>query len=448
MTRAISLLLALLVLLSGCAPYINPAAYNDLKGLIKREEYNEASNYIEKNKESLYGTDTLQYWFDKGLVTHHAGRYKESIRYFDIVEKIVNKTIREKGSIDWPDNYELAYINVFQALNYLFIGQTDEALVEARKVDHRFKTLSAGTGGSYRGDPFVRYLMGLIYEEAGELNNAYISYGLGLEESKNSKYPVTDSIRTELEKRYALTGEQLGFDEKNKKTQKKGTAQNNGELVLIDYNGFVPYKTDEYEVVVLTAVVDGLIYNKPGRIALPKLVSYPSSISYAVVNIVNASSGIRSGTATTFTAQNIENIATKNLSEKIPEIRKNAILAANIDFQLQKSLEIEDRKRAANNKNYNPFDLSNLWSVLPTIIGVTMARSAVTQGVNYFSADKRSWQTLPREIDIATSALPEGIYSANIDFYDASGELIKTKKIKKINVISGHKTFILVRTGL
>lgn len=446
MTRAISLLLALLVLLTGCAPYVAPAAYSDLKGLMKREEYNEALNFIDKNKDKLYDTNTLQYWFDKGLISHHAGRYIESIRYFDIAEKLVNKTIREKGNIDWPDNYELAYINVFQALNYLFIGQTDEALVEARKVDHRFKTLSGGTGGSYRGDPFIRYLMGLIYEEAGELNNAYISYGLGLEESKNSKYPVTDSIRTELEKRYALTAEQLGFDDK--KSQKKTLSQNKGELILIDYNGFAPYKTDEYETVVLTAVVDGIIYNKPGRIALPKLVNYPGSISYAVINIVNASSEIRSATTTTFRAQDIGTLAAKNLSEKIPEIRKNAILAANIDFQLQKSLEIEDRKRAANNKNYNPFDLNNLWSVLPTIIGVTMARSAVTQGVNYFSADKRSWQTLPREIDIATSALPEGIYSANIDFYDASGELIKTKKIKKINVISGHKTFILVRTGL
>lgn len=446
MKRAISLLLAFVMLLSGCAPYINPAAYSDLKGLIKREEYNEASNYIEKNKENLYGTDTLQYWFDKGLVTHHAGRYRESIKYFDIAEKIVNRTIREKGSIDWPDNYELAYINVFQALNYLFIGQSDEALVEARKVDHRFKTLSSGTGGSYRGDPFIRYLMGLIYEEAGELNNAYISYGLGLEEGKNSEYPITGSIHTELEKRYALTGEQLGFNDK--KAQKKAITKNSGELVLIDYNGFAPYKADEYETVVLTAVVDGTIYNKPGRIALPKLISYPSSISYAVINIVNASSGARSGTATTFTAQDMETLAAKNLGEKIPEIRKNAILAANIDFQLQKSLEIEDRKRAANNKNYNPFDLSNLWSILPTIIGVSVARSAMTQGVNYYSADKRSWQTLPGEIDIAISALPEGVYSANIDFYDTSGNIVKTKIIKKINIVSGHKTFVLVRTGL
>lgn len=447
MNRVISLLLALLVLITGgCAPYINPAAYSDLKGLIKREEYNEASNYIEKNKDSLYGADTLQYWFDKGLVTHHAGRYKESIKYFDIAEKIVNKTIREKGSIDWPDNYELAYINVFQALNYLFIGQDDEALVEARKIDHRLKTLSSGTGGSYREDPFIRYLMGLIYEEAGEVNNAYISYGLGLSGYNDKNLSIPDSIRKELEKRYALTGEQLGFDDK--KMQKKDTAQNNGELVLIDYNGFVPYKTDEYEPVVLTAMVDGVIYNKPGRIALPELVPYPSRIEYAVIRMESFSSGAKPETTTTFTAQNIENIATKNLNEKIPEIRKNALLAANIDFQLQKSLEIEDRKRAANNKNYNPFDLNNLWSVLPTIIGVTMARSAVTQNVNYISADKRSWQTLPRKIDIATSTLPEGIYNASIDFCDSSGNIVKTKVIRKINIVSGHKTFVLVRTGL
>jgi len=446
MNRALSLFLAFVMLLTGCAPYVKPATYDGLRGLIQREEYNEASSYIDKNKESLYGTDTIQYWFDKGLVTHHAGRYKESIRYFDTAEKVVNRTIKEKGNIDWPDNYELAYINVFQALNYLFIGQNDEALVEARKIDHRFKTLSSGTGGSYREDPFVRYLMGLIYEETGELNDAYISYGLGLDEYKNVKYPIPAGIRDELEKRYALTGDSLGFNEK--KSQKKTTQPDGGELIVIDYNGFAPYKVDEYEPVLLTAVVDGRVYNKPGTIALPRLVSYQSRIEYAVIHMENASAGFRSKPLTTFTAQNTGNIAAMNLNEKIPEIRKNALLAANIDFQVQKSLEIEEQKKQKDNKNYNPFDLNNLWSMLPTIVAATIVRSAVTQGVNYHFADKRGWQTLPARIEIATSTLPEGVYSASISFCDPSGNVVKTKTIKKINIVSGHKTFLLVRTGL
>ena len=58
------------------------------------------------------------------------------------------------------------------------LGQWQDALVEARRIDHRLNVLSDRTKekAAYRDDGFARYLSGILYESAGDVNNAFIAY--------------------------------------------------------------------------------------------------------------------------------------------------------------------------------------------------------------------------------------------------------------------------------
>ena len=55
--------------------------------------------------------------------------------------------------------YEQTMINVVKALNYAVLGNWTEALVEARRIDHRLNVLTDRTDAKagYRDDAFARF---------------------------------------------------------------------------------------------------------------------------------------------------------------------------------------------------------------------------------------------------------------------------------------------------
>jgi tetratricopeptide (TPR) repeat protein len=128
------------------------------------------------------------------------------------------------------------------------LGKINESVVEARQADNLFKKLVADSTGKafYRDDGFVRYLMGLIYENAGYINDALISYKLALKAYPNtiSKTPAPDDLINSLYNAYLSLSM---FDEaKNLKDKypfvKKNNFANNGELIVVNYNGISPKK--------------------------------------------------------------------------------------------------------------------------------------------------------------------------------------------------------------
>jgi len=74
------------------------------------------------------------------------------------------------------EDFETVLINVVAALNYVLLNQWDDALVEARKVDHKLNVINDryDKKNVYKEDAFARYLSGILYEGKGELNDAFI----------------------------------------------------------------------------------------------------------------------------------------------------------------------------------------------------------------------------------------------------------------------------------
>src|SRR5262249_44166949 len=113
------------------------------------------------------------------------------------------------------------------ALNYVFLGNADEALVESRKVEQFLQELSDKLENKnvYKDDAFARYLDALLYADAGKMDDARISM-----EASQKAYGWDAS-------RYNTRTPQFQFPDDPKKQL--------GEIVFIHYNGIAPRKVSK-----------------------------------------------------------------------------------------------------------------------------------------------------------------------------------------------------------
>jgi len=63
------------------------------------------------------------------------------------------------------DDYEQVLVHLYMALNYLELGQRDEARVEALQVDTKLREIGEKIpANKFTEDALSRYLTGMIYE--------------------------------------------------------------------------------------------------------------------------------------------------------------------------------------------------------------------------------------------------------------------------------------------
>ena len=119
--------------------------------------------------------------------------------------------------------HEHVMVNVVKGLNYAFLQQWSEALVEARRIDHRLNVLSdkVEEKNTYHEDPFARYLVGLLYDIAGDINNAYVGYRKAEQVYEDEqawiRVPLPDVLKSDL----IRTANRLGLHEDVEHYQEK-----------------------------------------------------------------------------------------------------------------------------------------------------------------------------------------------------------------------------------
>ncbi len=122
--------------------------YSTLRNFLSIDDYSKAESVIEENKLKEYkGKDELLYWLDKAIVLHYAGKYEDSIIAFEKAEKLAwelyTKSISEEITTllisdnlrSYPgEDFEQVFINVFLALNYLFLKNMKMLLLKQEKL--------------------------------------------------------------------------------------------------------------------------------------------------------------------------------------------------------------------------------------------------------------------------------------------------------------------------
>ena len=179
----------MLTMLEGCTPKISH--YVLVEESLRTGDVTKADQIVEESEKEYGSKSHVLYRMDRGMTLQLAGRYQESNAVLEQAEEEVDRLYTHRLRTEAKaflindteltyegDAYEQVMINVLKALNYAVMGAWNDAVVEARRIDHRLNVLSdrVQEKDGYRDDSFARYLSGILYEEIGDLNNAFIAY--------------------------------------------------------------------------------------------------------------------------------------------------------------------------------------------------------------------------------------------------------------------------------
>jgi hypothetical protein len=175
--------------LAGCT--LSQSHYLLVDKSLLTSDYQEADAIIRQAEKDYGAKSRVLYGMDRGMTLQLAGEYEQSNRVLEEaeeeVDRLYTRTVRtETAAFMTNDNtlpyegepYEQVMINVLKALNYASLNRWQDALVEARRMDHRLNVLADRTKdkAAYHDDGFARYLSGILYESTGDVNNAFIAY--------------------------------------------------------------------------------------------------------------------------------------------------------------------------------------------------------------------------------------------------------------------------------
>lgn len=236
---------------------------------IGQAEYYRAKSLLEQNSLLQHDRNKLLYYMEMGKVCHLLGSYDSSNLYLNLADNLIEQKRKTLGDVVvgnllnpmmqtyLGEDFERFLLHYYKALNYLYKGETAEAVVEARRItlstqaqQDKFKP----NANRYTEDAFALIFQGLIYEAAGEINNAFISYrnatDLFLSAQGLNYYGVRmpEQLKTDLFR----TAGQMGFSDMvelyqrklNRNYQPTQTAEG-GELIVFFERGMVPEKTEQ-----------------------------------------------------------------------------------------------------------------------------------------------------------------------------------------------------------
>jgi len=450
--RSLSIGLLLSLFISACSPSLR--IQNQIKKDLQSHRYAQADLLVEKNKNDYGGRNIVLYYLDRGLLLHLAGRYRESNAFFEKADLEMDRLYTQSvathlGALLTNDkllpyegeDFEKVLVPLFSALNYAMMGEWDEALVEARRVDARLNLLNDrhAKKNVYKSDALARYLSGLLYEARGEENDAFIAYRLAYEAfrdyQRDYRSPIpyrlgqdllrlTDALHLEAESEFYKKAFSEAFSRRpmeQAQHAEEGTPQ--GELVVLAYSGRAPVK-EEFFIHAPIPDGEGGIYLL--RIVAPKFVAAKTQVNS--VEVV-----LRRGRETSHLRldlmEDISAIAIKNLEDRVGRMTVKAVARATSKYIATRAARREARARGGEPADFLVALLGNLY------------------GLASEQADLRSWQSLPGRLYLGRISLPEGIWEAEVRYMSPGGGLAEVRRFSDIRIEGRKKTFLIAQSA-
>lgn len=309
--------------------------------------------------------------------------------------------------------YEQSMLHSYQALNYITQQDLSGALVEVRRANQvqekalkansdsinkslanannekfsidnlpqQYPSMNRTIGDVKNGfqNAYTFYLSALLYESAGQPNDAYIDFKKALEIYPDNHYLQQDVWR--LAKALQMTDDLALLKSTFPRTITKKNKHNNnqGKVIFIVENGIVEAKQEtSLSLPIYTSHNDVRLYN----VALP---SYSNQLTvYSPLTLTYQGKHYQ-----TEEIVRLQSLAAKQLQDKLPVI---------ITRQITRLITKEEIRQTLARKGG---DIGNIFANIYNI---------VTE-----KADTRSWSTLPDSIQILTLNLSAGHHMLNID---------------------------------
>jgi len=395
--RFLSLVL-FLIFLNGCAGRLNKASRYYYAG-----QPQQALNLLEKG-DNLGNRNQLLFLLEKGLVFHQLGEYQQSINQFLAAAQLIDqfevtRLSEQAGSLvtnEWMMRYrgeysERLWVHSYLMMNYLLLGEYDDALVEAKQALERLQKHPEALNADY----FTRALIALCFANLAEDNDAYLVYR-NLAKDLPSPAPIAADI--------VKHAERLGMVDEVEKYRPFLTPKNplgEAELVLFVASGRIPLKRPG-NVVLPPSIRFAFPYYSAEKAAQPRINILPHSWRYRP--LLTTDLGV---------------VARKALdARKTRMIAKEGIRVA----------AKEAISQSVGNKN-------------------DVAAEAIVRVALFLleEPDTRSWQTLPGRLTLVRIPLPAGRHKLQLEIQSTGFDRRHIIELPEILLRQGQRVFQSVR---
>lgn len=456
-SRRITIIAVIATLFIGCATYFQTTV--KFQNSFFSGNFEDADNLLKRDKKGETGINRLLYFYNRGTTNFMLGESATSNEYFEKADSYIENYTKNLGSealalVTNPmlkpyvaEDFESVMIHFYKALNYLNLNNYEDAIVECRRINITLQKMEEKykkEGKHYTRDAFAHNLMGIIYEAAGNTNDAFIAYRNALEVYEQDYIPLFNTaIPEQLKKDLIRTASKMGFGSEQNFYEEKFNIKydpqfdaDKGSVVAFWLNGQGPVKAEWSLMLtnvgchagVVTFANEEMGFSFPLyiggfgssqqeglkslsflRIAFPKYVERPLYFNSATFSLNDLDYKFE-------TAENINNIAFQSLKDRIWREVANSL----VRVALKKTME-------ATVRNQNEY------------LGLAMS---LTNALSE-RADTRNWQTLPYSISYSRIPLSEGEHTLS---FNAIGR--ETKSVKKTFTINKNKTTFLTFTNL
>lgn len=434
-------LLALALILSACTgPQIS--LKKTVAELLAAGDPAAASRMIESRRNEYGPSNAVLYDLDLGLALHYAGAYRESSRRFEAaearLEELYTKSVSAAGGrLIANENIsdfrgrplDRVLGQFFDALNYTFLGEPDEALVAVRRMEAYLDELGRTAQGQapYPDDGLARYLAALLYSDSGRPDDARISF-----EAAQRAYMRFKPF-------YGLKAPALAPPD---------VPEEMGELVLIHYNGPAPRKV----AVSVTTEEDALpakeTANSSPAPTDDEARGGPADAATGTLRATGRAVGSIARAASGATRAAVGAV----LNTSYPRYVQDASRVAGSEVETSEgktTTEVFTDVFSIVSRDLDE-DVARLKARSIMRATLKLAQQAAT-GVNASGsefADVRSWSTLPAQIRMARSPLKPGSHRVVVRRLDNAGRVVSTRVFENVRIRSGRRTWLIDQTAV
>lgn len=438
MNPRIFLFILLCFLFTGCATwYQRTTAFQEAVG---KGNFEQAEKLLQKDKKQARDKNKILYYLNQGYVNFMLGKYEASNAAFETAEQLTeeqHKNVLTEAAVlvsnpeirpYKPEDFEVIMINFYKALNYLELNNMEDALVEVRKINLRLQQLNdkyPDHKNRYQQDAFAQLLMGLIYDAAGDSNNAFIAYRNAYntyqsDYIKNFGLAAPEQLKKDLLRTAYICGFTTELIQYEKEFGFKYTPQlpaPDGQLVMFWLNGFGPVKAEWGITFTKVNRGDGAVvfHNEELGLTFPFFWGngYSDDEKNSLANL------------------NVVRTVFPKYVERPPLYTKGILKYGNQTFPFQKAEDI------------NQIAFKTLHDRMVQELSNSLLRTATKQGIRYAAskqndwlgfavglanaftekADTRNWQTLPYSISYVRVPLNKTGNQIELEF---SGPQVQT----------------------
>jgi uncharacterized protein len=441
-TRLTPATVLVLAMFAACANYVGRSG--QIREALMADDYGRALSAVEEIDQS---NSKLLYLYEKGLVLHCQGDFDSSSQAFSqselVLEDLYTKSItREAASLAISetvtqyrgDAFEAVYVNYYQILNYLGMGDLDGAMVECRRVNRKLQMLSDGGETYFTNDPFVQYLTGLVYQMGGEREAAGVSYRVAAQLYADSTFAsvaaVPPSFFCDAAENAIARGDRDEAETYAARASHYADAADTGHVSLLIECGQIIRKREASLVLPIfekdrwndnerfayeLSQRQGVHYGPQVRVkywlkvALPALEPLPPRYTAVAVRAHPAHGGPTAKSRAVVVA-NLDALAEQAFHEKESTMFVRAIARALVKYLAHAEVDKKDEGLGA----------------VVNILGL------VTE-----TADTRSWSSLPGCIYLGRLDLPAGRYRVEADLLGPSGHSVGSIAFGDVEVRGG-----------